>query len=62
MTVFTVKTTYPQNEDIDSEGKTTITKHAEIQDNLDDEAVMKLYKDYLRQGYAMSVRFKSKKR
>lgn len=61
MTVFTVKTTYPQNEDIDSEGKTTITKHAEIQDNLDDEAVMKLYKDYLRQGYAMSIRFKSKK-
>ena len=59
MTIFCVKTTYPQNEDVDSTGKTTITKHSELLNNLNDEQVMKLYKDYLRQGYGMSVRFKS---
>lgn len=59
MTIFSVKTTYPQNEDVDSTGKTTITKHSELLNNLNDEQVMKLYKDYLRQGYGMSVRFKS---
>lgn len=59
MTIFSVKTTYPQNEDVDSTGKTTITKHSELLNDLNDEQVMKLYKDYLRQGYGMSVRFKS---
>lgn len=59
MTIFSVKTTYPQNEDVDSTGKTTITKHSELLNDLNDAQVMKLYKDYLRQGYGMSVRFKS---